>query len=254
MSPQRQPVAAAKRSGGGSAGGDEAALLERKVAALQALLAALPEAPPPGLALQLVQKEPRLLTTKNETMHAALAWLLQQFGGDSQRVLAVLGRSPKLLSRSADDLQRRADYLQGQLGWQAGDGQLAAWIAASPRPFADCSFGSADKQALLRLYTGVLGLPLTDCLDRWSGYLGRGLATTAARYTLVQVRAAGGPAALPPVPAAPHPLHTDTRAAAAGRRSARPGCCSAPAARPLCPGWSTPPRCWPAAAPPLLRR
>ena len=167
------------------------ALLLRDPQSLQDHLAALQTAVGAEQAGALAVYWPRLLGTGTSTAQGALAWLQQQLGGDAQRLAAVLGRSPHLLTVSVDGLQRRADFLRQQLGWRPGDGQLAAWIEAHPRTMAGVDFDSADKQALLRLYTGVLGLPLTDCLERLSTYLGYGLETAAARYMLVQVRSGG---------------------------------------------------------------
>ena len=163
-------------------------LLSLKAATLRDNLAALQSVLPPEKARQLVQKQPSLLSHRSDTVQQALEWLQRQFGGDDARLQAVLERCPHLLKCSAGNLQRRANYVQRQLGWQPGDGQLAAFIKKYPDPFARIDFNSPDKRALLLLLSGVVGAERRKVLGKWSAYLGRGLETTVARYVLVQVR------------------------------------------------------------------
>ena len=154
---------------------------------LQANLAALQGAVGAQQAQQLVRKQPALLTMSRETVQAALAWLLRAFGGDAARLLAVLERGPHLLAVPPAKLQARADYLQRQLGWQAGDGQPAAFVEAFPQSFATIALDGAETQAKLLLLTRVLGLEAGECLSKYSTYLKYSLELLAARYVLVQV-------------------------------------------------------------------
>ena len=173
------------------------AVLNYKAATLQEKLAALQAALPPEQAQRLARQHPSLLGYHSVTIREALAWLMQAFGGDAERVLAVVDRVPQLLTVSQASLERRAEHLQRQHGWRrvrGHTGQLTAWIEAHPSAFAESDFGSPDRQAVQLLYTGVLGLDEAGCATRWSSYLSRGLPRTAARYVLLQARR--GPAGL----------------------------------------------------------
>ena len=161
----------------------KAATLAEKLAALQAAL-------PPEQARRLVQKQPVLLASHSVTIREALAWLMQAFGGDAERVLAVLETAPTLLTVSADGLQRRADFLQRQHGWRrvrGRTGQLGKWIEARPNAFS-VDLAAPDTAAKLLLLAGGQGLPLADALERCGAYLHIGLETAAARCALVQAR------------------------------------------------------------------
>ena len=140
-----------------------------------------------GQARQLAVKQPRLLSTGTDTVADAVAWLRQHFPAPEQ-LADVISRAPHLLFRSTEHLQGNADALQRALGWQDGDGQLAAFIAAYPQPFATVEFGSKETEAKLRFLTQVVGADPGDCIAKGSGYLMAALETMAAHYMLALVR------------------------------------------------------------------
>ena len=136
---------------------------------------------------QLVAKQPGLLSNSPATVQAALAWLRQLFP-DAEQLVAVVDRGPQLLFRSVQHLQGNADYLRQALGWQDGDSQLVAYVAARPQDFATIDLSSEDTQHKLQLLGEVVGVSIEQCLTSCIGYLNRRLENIAARYMLVQVR------------------------------------------------------------------
>ncbi len=74
------------------------------------------------------------------------------------------------------------------LGWQDGDGQLAAFVADHPCDFAIVNLSSQETQHKLRLLSEVVGVSAQQCLRSGISYLNRGLEGICARYMLVQVR------------------------------------------------------------------
>ncbi|PRW50766.1 transcription termination factor mitochondrial [Chlorella sorokiniana] len=165
-------------------------LLKLEVPTLQRNLDSLQQALswPAEQARHLVLQRPVMLTSRPDTVQAALAWLRQLFP-DAAQLAGMIGSSPYLLSCSVQHLQGNADYLRQALGWQDGDGQLAAFIAAYPQDFASVNLNHADTQHKLRLLSEVVGVSTEECLSRGIGYLKAGLDSIAARYVLVQVRA-----------------------------------------------------------------
>ena len=165
-------------------------LLKRTAAALDVNFAALQETAQltAEQARRMVLYYPALLTASSETVRAAAGWVRRHFP-DAEQLLELLERCPRLLAVPADRLQRNASYLQHQLGWQPGSGQLAACIADYPLPFAQLDFEGKETQAKLLLLTGVVGVGRLDVLASGSNCLVRGLETIAARYMLVQVGA-----------------------------------------------------------------
>ena len=136
---------------------------------------------------QLVVKQPALLHYSPATVQAALAWLRQLFP-DAEQLAGIIDRGPQLLFRSVQHLQGNADYLRQALGWQDGDGQLAAFVAAYPQPFASIDLSDETTQHKLQLLSEVVGVSIEDWLTSGSGYLKTRLESIAAIYMLVQVR------------------------------------------------------------------
>jgi hypothetical protein len=103
-------------------------------------------------ARQLVLKWPLLLAYSPGTVQAALGWLRQLFP-DAAQLAGVIGRGPLLLTKSVQHLQSNADTLRQALGWQEGDGQLAAFVAARPADFGTVNLSDEDTQrrAVLQL-------------------------------------------------------------------------------------------------------
>ena len=163
-------------------------LLTREVFSLQRNLDSLQQALgwTAQRAQQLVVKQPMLLGCSPATVLAALAWLWQLFP-DAQQLVAVADRGPQLLFRTVQRLQGNADTLRAALGWQDGDGQLAAFVAAYPQPFATVNLSGKSAADKLRLLTQVVGLSTERCLSEGTTYLKTGLPTMAAHYMLVQV-------------------------------------------------------------------
>ncbi|PRW50983.1 zinc finger ZZ-type and EF-hand domain-containing 1 [Chlorella sorokiniana] len=139
-------------------------------------------------ARQLVLKQAMLLASRPDTVQAALTWLRQLFP-DAAQLADVFDRGGRLLSCSVHRLQGNADTLRQALGWQDGDRQLAAFVAAYPQPFAANDLSSECAAHKLRVMTQVAGCPLVDVLSEGSNYLKTGLETMAAHYMLVQERA-----------------------------------------------------------------
>ncbi|PRW50952.1 hypothetical protein C2E21_5331 [Chlorella sorokiniana] len=139
-------------------------------------------------ARQLALKQARLMSVAPGTVQAAAAWLRQLFP-DAEQLAAVVSRGPLLLASSVQHLQGNADTLRQALGWQDGDSQLAAFVAAYPQPFAVNDFSSECAAHKLRLLTQVAGCYLVGVLSEGSSYLKTGLETMAAHYMLVQERA-----------------------------------------------------------------
>ncbi len=147
-------------------------------------------------ARQLVLQQPRLLSSSTGTVQVALAWLRQLFP-DAGQLAAVIDRGSRLLCCSEQHLQGNADTLRAALGWQDGDGPLAAFVAAYPQGFAIVNFGSEDTQHKLRLLSKVVGVRADKCLATGSNYLKYRLEKMAATYMLVQVRGHVVPCLLP---------------------------------------------------------
>ena len=160
----------------------DAVALQRNLDSLQQALGWTTEQ-----ARQLVVKQPALLTYSPATVQAAVAWVEQLFPV-AEQLAAVVDRGPMLVSRSPQHLQGNADYLRQALGWQDGDGQLAAYVAARPQDFALVNLYSEALQHKLRLLSEVVSVSTEECLTSGIGYLGRQLDNIAARYMLVQVR------------------------------------------------------------------
>ena len=137
---------------------------------------------------QLVAKQPGLLSNSPATVQAALAWLRQLFP-DAEQLAGIIDRGPQLLTKSVQLLQGNADYLRQALGWQDGDGQLVAFVAARPADFAGVDLSSEETQHKLQLLGEVVGVSTEQCLTSGIGYVNRRLENIAARYVLVQVRA-----------------------------------------------------------------
>ncbi len=161
----------------------EVSALQRSLDSLQQTLGWTAEA-----ARQLVVKLPPLVSVGRGTVEAAAAWLQQLFP-DAERLADVLGRGPHLLTKSEQHLQDNADTLRAALGWRDGDGQLAAFVATYPQPFASVSLSGKGTQHKLRLLTRVVGTSTEYCLGEGSTYLKTTLETMAAHYMLVQVSA-----------------------------------------------------------------
>ena len=162
-------------------------LLTYDVATLQASLDALQSIVPAEEARQSVQAWPRLISTRISTMQAAAAWLEQRIA-DADQLHEVLLRCPPLLAADVGRLQRNACFLAGELGWQHGDGQLAAFVLRHPHPFALLDCEGAEVQVMLRFFSGVVGAPREDCLGKYGSYLIHSLDRIVARYVHVQVR------------------------------------------------------------------
>ncbi len=160
----------------------EVPTLQRNLDSLQQALALTA-----GAARQLVLKQPRILTSSPGTVQAAAAWLQRLFA-DGEQLADVIRRGPQLLTRSDEHLRGNADYLQQALGWQDGDGRLAAFVAAHPQPLATVDLSDERTQHKLRLLTEVVGVSTTECLGSGSSYLMYGLETMAAHYMLALVR------------------------------------------------------------------
>ncbi len=159
----------------------DAATLQRNLDSLQQALGLTAEA-----ARQLVVKQPRILTSSPDTVQEAAAWLRRLFA-DAEQLADVINRGAVLLTKSVQRLQANADTLQQALGWQDGDSQLAAFVAAHPQPFATVSLSSEDAQHKLRLLSEVVGVSAEACLATGSGYMKTGLETMAAHYMLALV-------------------------------------------------------------------
>ncbi len=157
------------------------AALQHKVGSLQQVLGWTAEA-----VRQLVLKQPLILTSSTDTTEAAAAWLRRHIT-DAEQMADVIDRGSRLLGRSDQHLQANADYLRQALGWQDGDGQLAAFVAAHPSDFAAVSLSSEDTQHKLQLFSEVVGISPEQCLSCGITYLNRGLETICAQYMLVQV-------------------------------------------------------------------
>ena len=136
---------------------------------------------------QLALKQPRILNSSPATVQAALAWLRQLFP-DAEQLAGIVDRGPHLLFKSVQHLQGNADYLRQALGWQDGDSQLAAYVAARPQDFATVALSSEETRHKLRLLSEVVGVSTEQCLTSGISYLNRHLHSIAARYMLVQVR------------------------------------------------------------------
>ncbi len=162
----------------------EATTLQRNLDSLQQALGWTAEA-----ARQLVRKQPSLLTAGPDSVQAAAAWL-RKYIPDAEQLADVISRGPQLIGCSEQHLQANADYLRQALGWQDGDGQLAAFIAARPQAFAIVKFSNAETQHKLRLLSEVVGVSVKECLAAGSTYLMVSLPTMAAYYMLVQVTGA----------------------------------------------------------------
>ncbi|PRW50832.1 transcription termination factor mitochondrial [Chlorella sorokiniana] len=161
----------------------DAPTLQRNLDSLQQALGVTAEQ-----VRQLVLKQPRLLASSPDTVQAALVWLRQLFP-DAAQLAGVIDRGALLLTRSAQRLQGNADYLQQALGWQEGDGQLAAFVAARPADFGTVNLSDEDMQQTLRLLSEVVGVSTEACLSSGISYLNKRLVSIAARYMLVQERA-----------------------------------------------------------------
>ncbi len=85
-------------------------------------------------------------------------------------------------------LRGNADTLRAALGWQDGDGQLAAFVAAYPQPFATVNLSGEGAAHKLRLLSEVAGISAEECLAVGSGCLKTRLETMAAHYILALVR------------------------------------------------------------------
>ena len=119
---------------------------------------------------QLVVKQPRILDSSPDTVQAAAAWLQQLFP-DAEQLVRVVDRGPHLLSASMQHLRGNADYLRQALGWQDGDGQLVAYVAARPQDFALANLYGEAFQHKLRLLSEVVGVSTEECLTSGIGYL-----------------------------------------------------------------------------------
>ncbi|KAI7841231.1 hypothetical protein COHA_005068 [Chlorella ohadii] len=96
----------------------------------------------------LLAQAPTLLATEAATLQRNLDSLQHML----KQLADVVSRGPRLLTTTEQHLRANADYMQQALGWQDGDGQLAAFVAAYPQPFATVNLsgeGAADKLRLL---------------------------------------------------------------------------------------------------------
>ncbi len=159
----------------------EATTLQRNLASLQRGLGWTAEA-----ARQLVLKQPVVLASSTDTVEAAAAWLRQRFP-NAEQLANVIERGSRLLCCSEQHLRGNANHLRQALGWQDGDGQLAAFVAAHPQPFATVDLNDKQTQHKLRLLSEVVGVSAEECLGSGSSYLMYGLETMAAHYMLALV-------------------------------------------------------------------
>ena len=136
-------------------------------------------------ARELALKHPQLLTAAPGTVQQSAAWLRQQFP-DPVQLFDVLKPGPLLLTRSVAYLQRNAGYLQRELEWSAGGGQLAAFIKEYPKVHALVDFSSPNIESKLLFLTEIVGVDLRRCLRTGSNYLMCGLDVMAATYVLVK--------------------------------------------------------------------
>ncbi|PRW51094.1 mitochondrial transcription termination factor-like family-3 [Chlorella sorokiniana] len=143
---------------------------------------------PAEQARQLVLKQPVILAPSPDTVQASLAWLRQLFP-DAEQLAGVIGRGSRLLGCSVQHLQGNANYLRHALGWQDGNSQLAAFVAARPADFATINLSGEGTPHKLRLLSEVVGVSTQECLTSGIGYLNKRLDNISARYMLVQERA-----------------------------------------------------------------